>query len=179
MIAGRRAARAHNYGRWVLVLLCAESHISLAHGCFLTVRSSNSAGFSQFRGQASRCDLHHTRGKLDWSWSDEFCRRPLATTVRKKPPPAGADEGFYYIYAWQCPTLTWGDPTLPSALSVFTSECEMGSGGSRSLWPPGKPVGVNWGQTRFSLSGKLYAWFPKRTGARPGSPPKLNNLDSF
>lgn len=30
--------------------------------------------------------------------------------------------------------------TLPSALNVFTSEFEMGSGGSRSLWPPGKPV---------------------------------------
>ena len=28
--------------------------------------------------------------------------------------------------------------TLSSALNVFTSEFEMGSGGSRSLWPPGK-----------------------------------------
>ena len=42
--------------------------------------------------------------------------------------------------AWQCPTLTWGDPTLPSALKRFTSEFGMGSGGSTSLWPPGKPV---------------------------------------
>uniref|UniRef100_UPI001A9CD699 hypothetical protein n=1 Tax=Yersinia pseudotuberculosis TaxID=633 RepID=UPI001A9CD699 len=24
--------------------------------------------------------------------------------------------------AWQCPTLAWGDPTLPSALRRFTSE---------------------------------------------------------
>ena len=31
-----------------------------------------------------------------------------------------------------------GNPTLPSALSGFTSEFEMGSGGTRSLWPPGK-----------------------------------------
>ena len=30
--------------------------------------------------------------------------------------------------------------TLPSAQNVFTSEFEMGSGGSRSLWPPGKLV---------------------------------------
>ena len=28
--------------------------------------------------------------------------------------------------------------TLPSAQNVFTSEFGMGSGGSRSLWPPGK-----------------------------------------
>ena len=31
-------------------------------------------------------------------------------------------------------------PTLPSALSVFTSEFEKGSGGSHSLLPPGKLV---------------------------------------
>jgi len=43
-----------------------------------------------------------------------------------------------HVGAWQCPTLTWGDPTLPSALSIFTSEFEMGSGGSYSLWPPGE-----------------------------------------
>ena len=29
---------------------------------------------------------------------------------------------------------------LPSALSGFTAEFGMGSGGSRSLWSPGKPV---------------------------------------
>ena len=61
--------------------------------------------------------------------------------------------------AWQCPTLTWGDPTLPSALSVFTSECGMGSGGSRSLWPPGKPVGV----VGVRLS------FPDLENGKPGS----------
>ena len=33
-----------------------------------------------------------------------------------------------------------GTPTLSSALNGFTSEFEMGSGGSRSLLPPGKPV---------------------------------------
>jgi hypothetical protein len=30
--------------------------------------------------------------------------------------------------------------TLSSALSVFTSEFGMGSGGTRSLWSPGKLV---------------------------------------
>ncbi len=27
--------------------------------------------------------------------------------------------------AWRCPTLTWGNPTLPSALIRFTSEFGM------------------------------------------------------
>ena len=49
-------------------------------------------------------------------------------------------ERLFEIKSWRCPTLTWGDPTLPSALNVFTSEFEMGSGGSRSLLPPGKLV---------------------------------------
>jgi hypothetical protein len=40
--------------------------------------------------------------------------------------------------AWRCATLTWGDPTLPSPLMRFTSEFGMGSGGTASLWPPGK-----------------------------------------
>ena len=39
---------------------------------------------------------------------------------------------------WQCPTLTWGNPTLPSALIRFTSEFGMESGGTVSLWLPGK-----------------------------------------
>lgn len=43
--------------------------------------------------------------------------------------------------AWRCPTLAWGDPKLPLALSDFTSEFEMGSGGSHLLLPPDKLVG--------------------------------------
>ncbi len=35
-----------------------------------------------------------------------------------------------------------GSPTLSSALSSFTSEFEMDSGGSRSLWSPGKLFGA-------------------------------------
>ena len=31
-----------------------------------------------------------------------------------------------------------GTPTLSSAMTRFTSEFGMGSGGSMSLWPPGK-----------------------------------------
>ena len=47
-------------------------------------------------------------------------------------------EGLYCFKAWRCPTLTWGSPTLPSALSIFTSEFGMGSGGSYSLLSPSK-----------------------------------------
>ena len=42
-----------------------------------------------------------------------------------------------YLVTWQCPTLTWGYPTLPSALQRFTSEFGMVSGGSTALSPPG------------------------------------------
>ena len=31
-------------------------------------------------------------------------------------------------------TLTWGNPTLPSAMHRFTTEFGMGSGGSNALW---------------------------------------------
>ena len=56
-----------------------------------------------------------------------------------KKYPTISDRVFR-IKAWRCPTLTWGDPTLPSAQSSFTSEFEMGSGGSYLLLPPDKLV---------------------------------------
>ncbi len=46
--------------------------------------------------------------------------------------------GFFKFKAWRCPTLTWGNPTLPSALFRFTSEFGMESGGSKTLWSPSK-----------------------------------------
>ena len=46
--------------------------------------------------------------------------------------------GFFEGEAWRCPTLTWGDPTLPSALLRFTSEFGMDSGGATMLLPPSK-----------------------------------------
>ncbi len=42
------------------------------------------------------------------------------------------------LKTWRCPTLTWGNPTLPSALFRFTSEFGMESGGSKTLWSPSK-----------------------------------------
>ena len=42
-------------------------------------------------------------------------------------------QGLFEIRTWQCPTLTWGNPTLPSAILRFTSEFGMDSGGSTAL----------------------------------------------
>ncbi len=51
--------------------------------------------------------------------------------------------------ARQFPTLTWGDPTLPSALRRFTSEFGMGSGGTTALVPPGKFCFINTSHQRI------------------------------
>ncbi len=56
----------------------------------------------------------------------------------KNKRPSLSTEPFVLFDAWQFPTLTWGDPTLPSALRRFTSEFGMGSGGTTALSPPGK-----------------------------------------
>ena len=63
------------------------------------------------------------------------------SAATNKTNPRYLCTGGSYIYAWQCPTFTRGNPALSSALSVFTSEFEMDSGGSHSLWPPGKLAG--------------------------------------
>ena len=68
--------------------------------------------------------------------SDALFRRVREKTKAKNPAPYGT--GFFLFDAWQFPTLTWGDPTLPSALRRFTSEFGMGSGGTTALQPPGK-----------------------------------------
>ena len=58
----------------------------------------------------------------------------ILSAKRKKP----AVRRVLLNRTWQCPTLTWGNPTLPSALIRFTSEFGMESGGTVSLWLPGK-----------------------------------------
>ncbi len=58
---------------------------------------------------------------------------------KRKNKKPGLSTGLFVLFdAWQFPTLTWGDPTLPSALRRFTSEFGMGSGGTTALSPPGK-----------------------------------------
>ena len=54
----------------------------------------------------------------------------------KTAKPRTLRYGVSLIDARQFPTLTWGDPTLPSALRRFTSEFGMGSGGTTALKPP-------------------------------------------
>src|SRR6185437_15938927 len=49
----------------------------------------------------------------------------------------------FVFRAWRCHTFACGDRKLASALSCFTSEFGMGSGGSHSLWSPGKPVSLS------------------------------------
>ena len=49
-------------------------------------------------------------------------------------PPIVFTIGGFGIGAWRWPTLTWGNPTLPSAMHRFTTEFGMGSGGSNALW---------------------------------------------
>ncbi len=66
----------------------------------------------------------------------EIYRHAGRTTETQKAHPAGW--ALHLFDAWQFPTLTWGDPTLPSALRRFTSEFGMGSGGTTALVPPGK-----------------------------------------
>ena len=65
-------------------------------------------------------------------------RHPACFLACKAKNPAPFGTGFFLFDAWQFPTLTWGDPTLPSALRRFTSEFGMGSGGTTALKPPGK-----------------------------------------
>ena len=70
------------------------------------------------------------------SATGETYRHAGRTTETQKVHPAGW--ALHLFDAWQFPTLTWGDPTLPSALRRFTSEFGMGSGGTTALVPPGK-----------------------------------------
>ncbi len=70
------------------------------------------------------------------SATGEMAARLAAKHKNKRP---GLPTGPFVLFdAWQFPTLTWGDPTLPSALRRFTSEFGMGSGGTTALSPPGK-----------------------------------------
>ena len=59
---------------------------------------------------------------------------PFFSKQTQKGHPCGWP--LHLFDAWQFPTLTWGDPTLPSALRRFTSEFGMGSGGTTAPKPP-------------------------------------------
>lgn len=66
---------------------------------------------------------------------------------------------------FKCLAMTYSrmpNGTLPSALSSFTSEFGMGSGGSRLLLSPGKPVGYKGVRFIFFVSTITYAIAKKK-----------------
>ena len=66
--------------------------------------------------------------------------------------------------------LSHRSSALSSALSGFTSEVGMGSGGSRLLWPPGKLVGTShrslllFGSSLGNVHGSVRVIHPHRLG---------------
>ena len=60
----------------------------------------------------------------------------------KTKTPSHSARGSTFT-TWRCPTLTWGSPTLPSALQHFTSEFGMESGRTTALWSPEYPVMIH------------------------------------
>ena len=99
-------------------------------GCF---PGGGAAHLVRATGRAGRVRIR-SPGKR--SATGETCRHAARSTETQKAHPAGW--ALHLFDAWQFPTLTWGDPTLPSALRRFTSEFGMGSGGTTALVPPGK-----------------------------------------
>ena len=77
---------------------------------------------------------------------------PVYFKLPGKKKPRSLVLGFD-LRAWQFPTFAWQTATLSSALSGFTSEFGMGSGGSRSLWSPSKQVSLRafWLSTVFGV----------------------------
>ena len=58
-----------------------------------------------------------------------FLLRDSLSSAKKTPQKKtsyAAD--LFFLVAWQCPTLTGGDPQLPSALKSLTSVFGMGTG---------------------------------------------------
>ena len=99
-------------------------------GCF---PGGGAAHLVRATGRAGRVRIR-SPGKR--SATGETYRHAGRTTETQKAHPTGW--ALHLFDAWQFPTLTWGDPTLPSALRRFTSEFGMGSGGTTALVPPGK-----------------------------------------
>ena len=71
---------------------------------------------------------------LPWPYSAQqmVIGKPSLKSETRKSPDSVSYRGFW-IRAWRWPTLTWGNPTLPSAILRFTSEFGMDSGGSTAL----------------------------------------------
>ena len=97
---------------------------------------------------------------------------PISSRINsghKKTPIAFAI-GVLFI----CLTMSYshmGTPTLPSALSRFTTEFEMDSGGTNSLLSSGKPL------FRFVATTNTEAFYHSPAGNPPGKPLKKGTSD--
>ena len=100
---------------------------------------------SAFSLRAPKQDAHYTqafqlRNTFFTLISEEVCcskHKNIWLTLIVKNPWSFPIRGFVFK-GWRWPTLTWGSPTLPSAILLFTSEFGMGSGGSKALWSSAK-----------------------------------------
>src|SRR5690606_35199616 len=66
--------------------------------------------------------LENSVHALDYKGKYRLTVASVRFTGIKKPRAQARGSRFE---AWQCPTLTWGGPTLPSALKRFTTEFGM------------------------------------------------------
>ena len=106
-----------------------------------TVRHRGGDPGSSSRGESGR------RVQVKTAVSPSFPKNAKQVTSNGAQPRAAQRKGpstlvlgpaFMRSLAVTCSGMAC-TPALPSAQGVFTSEFGMGSGGSRSLWPPGKP----------------------------------------
>ena len=80
-------------------------------------------------GRTARCEWSRTMRDVQGAGATCVWRAGI-----KNPPCLRTRDCLFEV--WRCPTLTWGDPTLPSALVCFTSGFGMEPGGAIPLWPP-------------------------------------------
>ena len=94
--------------------------------------------FEVWRRHRRSQSSHRSSGVLPHGWQAEFPLSPYSHVAHhqkiKNPPCLSTRDCLFEV--WRCPTLTWGDPTLPSALVCFTSGFGMEPGGAIPLWPP-------------------------------------------
>ncbi len=113
-------------------------------GFYVALNEDNGAGMAGFSPEAVLRTLSGLRIRSPGKRSATGGGMSAPSPEDKNAKKPGLSTGLSALFdAWQFPTLTWGDPTLPSALRRFTSEFGMGSGGTTALVPPGKFCFIN------------------------------------
>jgi hypothetical protein len=97
------------------------------------------AGFAAADKGKPTADYPHSALVSNRLRTEQSPARAHAQRALKRKNPVANAAGFWFR-SLAVSYFRMAAATLSSALSVFTSEFEMGSGGSRSLWPPGKLV---------------------------------------